>query len=248
MWRLYLQLIPSSLGLPDEERLAVAKDASRRFGSRGYSNVPLMVVYVLIIQVGGHGGHWLVQAADWPDWASVLILFLSMAVAGAVILWTQILFGMRRAIYEAIIARGHPCCPCCGYNRAGLNPAVACPECGGDPQRDRWDLATINAWERYQFRHLPSDQAFSFDVRRAIMRGAWYRLRQDRFGFSIYLGCLLFVVSCSVFAYSTGRDLGYVLGVMVALILYVLMESRILRSHVRAEVAERATRGPSVQR
>lgn len=248
MWRLYQRLIPSPLRLPDEERRAVAKDASRRLGSRASATVPLLVFYVLVMKVVVHGGQWLVDAAGWPDWVAGLILFLAMAIAAGVILWTQVLFGMRRAIYEAIIARGHPCCPCCGYNRAGLDPAVACPECGGDPQRDRWDLATINAWERYQFRHLPRDQGWSLEVRQAIMRGAWYRLRHDRLGFSIYLLCLLIVVPLPVFAQALDHDIGSIPCIMVALLFYGWMESRLLRLHVQAELAARASQGPSTRR
>jgi hypothetical protein len=64
------------------------------------------------------------KPAPHPDFVVILPLYIPLVVLA---LPTSILFHRDRR--SARWARaGH--CPNCGYDRAGLTPAAACPECG----------------------------------------------------------------------------------------------------------------------
>lgn len=237
MRRLYRFLMPRDLGLTPEDRRGLLKDAIHTYHARGYACGPIVFVLVVLIDLGAKVMDWIVQSASWPEWVFYTMFGVGSVLAVFAIVWTDLLLGFRRAIYEALIRRGHAICPRCGYKRTGLASDCDCPECGANPDSERWEMTTLNLWERAKFRHIDQRLRLPFEVRRAVIRTAWYRLRQHNLHFSIYLLGVLLIVSTFV----AGQQFGAwsVLGVVGGLAAYLWMEGRLIAGHVRAELRAR---------
>lgn len=227
-------LIPGDLGLPPEERKALRREASRLFRERECASASWCILYIIFFRLSFDGAQWLVGAANWPNWAFHAMFWPALLTGFVSIAWIDLWLGFRRAVFEALILRDYAVCPRCGYSRTGLAKADACPECGGDPIGERWDLATVNVVERYKFRQIPENQ-LPFKARKAVMRRAWRRLRNDNLSFSIYILSLVGLLGTAIFV-QFGAAL-FTLTALGTLGLYMFMESRVLRPHVRAELA-----------
>lgn len=237
MRRLYRFLMPRDFGLTPEDRKDVVKDAVHIYHERGYAYGPILFAWVVILESGGKGIYLIVQAASWPAWAFYAMFGPALVLAVLVVVRIDLLLGFRRAIYEALIRRGHPICPRCGYSRSGLASDLDCPECGANPDTERWEMTTLNLWERAKFRHIDRRLRLPFEVRRAVIRKAWYRLRQHNLHFSIYLLGVILIVATFI----AGQQFGAwsVLGVVGGLAIYLWMEGRLIAGHVRAELRAR---------
>lgn len=237
MRRLYRFLVPRDFGLTPEDRRVLLKDAIHIYHARGYACGPIAFVLVVLIDLGAKGMYWIVRSASWPEWVFYTMFGVGSVLAVLAIVWTDLLLGFRRAIYEALIRRGHAICPRCGYKRTGLTSDRDCPECGANPDTERWEMTTLNLWERAKFRHIDRRLRLPFEVRRAVIRKAWYRLRQHNLHFSIYLLGVILIVATFI----AGQQFGAwsVLGVVGGLAIYLWMERRLLARHVRSELHAR---------
>ncbi|MCC5822298.1 MAG: hypothetical protein LAT64_09170 [Phycisphaerales bacterium] len=232
MWRLYAYLIPSGLDLSRDAKRRVIRSAV----SHWYGRVPVWISGILLL-ILAHGSVWIAGLFDVPPDREPVVLLGTVVFFFVAILSILPSTGLRRSVYCRLCEHGHEVCPRCGYPREGLDAVALCPECGADPIAESWDTATVSVLERVRFHHIPTRLYLPYETRRAVMRGAWRRLRHDNLSFSLYVASLILLpVSLFLTEFVGGWA---VLGLLGSLMLYLWMEKRLLGACVRAELEER---------
>jgi hypothetical protein len=237
----YHRHIPKSLGLSKAEAASVVEVAKVKFGERGYAWLWMIFVWIVTSSILSGALQWFSNANGWPDWIANAVLWSLIVVGLLLVFWVNPRIGLRRAIFDELIERGYDLCPRCGYELGTTERKFLCPECGACPERESWDLATLNIIERIRFRYLDTEPPLPFQTRRAIVRNAWKRVRDTRSGFVVYVLCWTLAITVAV-SFSIDQVIGAALAVPL-LAAYLHLEVNYLKPAIRREITERS--GPS---